>query len=135
MFKFIDHTADIGLEAHAATPQKTLEEMAKGLAHLIFGKKKAQALVKKELNIEAENPVDLLVAFLNELIYYYETEQLAPQGVQIVSFDGTALRAIIVGQSIDSEYVVEQQVKAVTYHKACFCEDENGWCARVYIDV
>lgn len=136
MFNFIEHTADMGLEAHADCWASVFTEMAHGLVYMIYGNTHVAVTFEDEVVVRAEEPVELLVAWLNELVYRVEMDDLVIKEVLINTIDENELTARILGETFDAErHSVERQVKSVTYHQACLEERPDGWYARVYVDL
>ncbi len=135
-FRLLEHTADMGIEARAGSCHEVLEEMARGLTMLVFGDSPAVAKVKAEISVRAADPVELLVSWLNEVVYWSEKDNLVPTAFRVESIGDNELQATISGEPFDSErHAVERQVKSVTYHQACLEETPDGWYARVYVDL
>ena len=91
MYKFIEHTADMGIEASGRTLSEAIEEVVKGLVVMIFGELPTFSFVGKNILVRAEDPVELLVSTLNEIVYHVETQSLVPAGLIIESFSETEL--------------------------------------------
>lgn len=135
-FRLLEHTADMGVEARAGSCERVLEEMARGLATMIYGDSPAAVQVEAKIVVRAEDPVELLVSWLNEVVYWCEKDSLVPAAFQVESISAVELRAVISGEPFDPErHVVERSVKSVTYHQACLEEVPGGWYARVYVDL
>jgi SHS2 domain-containing protein len=135
-YRLLEHTADMGLEARALSRARVHEEMARGLAMLVFGDCAVKAKIKTKLFVRAEDPVELLVCWLNEVVYWSEKENLVPSGFHIESVSDKELQATITGEPYDVErHNIEHQIKSVTYHQACLEETADGWYSRVYIDL
>ena len=136
MYKLIEHTADMGIEALAASPAQVLREMALGLKAMIFGDSPAAAKRSAQVTVYAEDLTELLVCWLNEVVYWSEKNNLVPAEFDIALLSGKELRATVSGEPFDPlRHAVERQVKSVTYHQACLEEVADGWYARVYIDL
>ncbi len=136
MFRLIEHTADMGIEAYGSSRTEAIEEVANGLTELVFGEVSASPDIRNEIVICAEDPVELLVATLNEIVYQIEMDSLVPAGLLIESINDNELRGCITGETFDAErHNVERQVKSVTYHRACLEETSGGYHARVYVDL
>ena len=136
MYKLIEHTADMGIEAWSDSPAHVLREMALGLKAMMFGDIQALAKQSAQVALHAEDPAELLVCWLNEVVYWSEKHNLVPAEFDIALLSGTELRATVSGEPFDPlRHVVERQVKSVTYHQACLEEVTDGWHARVYIDL
>jgi SHS2 domain-containing protein len=136
MYRLIEHTADMGIEARAGSLPDVLREMAKGLKALMFGDSRVTARLDTEVMVQAEDPAELLVCWLNEIVYWSEKDNLVPAAFRIDLLNHAALRATVSGEPFDPQrHNVERQVKSVTYHQACLEELPEGWYARVYVDL
>jgi SHS2 domain-containing protein len=103
---------------------------------LAFGNCATKAKVKTKIFVRAEDPVELLVCWLNEVVYWSEKNNLVPSAFHIESVSDKELQATIAGEPFDMErHSVERQIKSVTYHQACLEERVDGWYSRVYVDL
>lgn len=135
-FRLLEHTADMGIEACATSREAVVEMMAQGLVTLIFGTFPASARVTEVITVRAEDPVELLVSCLNELVFWSESEDMVPAELHVKSIDNGELVATISGEPFDPDrHGVDRQVKSVTYHQACLEQTSKGWYARVYVDL
>ena len=135
-FRLLEHTADMGIEARAGSCERVLEEMARGLASMIYGDSTAAATRDAKVVVHGEDPVELLVGWLNEVVYWCEKDGLVPAAFQVESISAVELRAVVSGEAFDRQrHVVERSVKSVTYHQACLEKTADGWYARVYVDL
>lgn len=93
----------------------------------------------RTFNLENEVLDMLLFNFLEEFIYYKDSEQLLlrAQRVQIDSKDGNYyLTALTCGETLDPERHQQRvDVKAVTLHRFELEKIEDGWTARVILDI
>lgn len=135
-FRLLAHTADIGLEATAPTREELFIAAAEGLRALLFGATPAVAAIRLEVHLRAGDCAELLVAWLNEILCISEMTRLVPASFEIRELTGEQLTAIITGEPFDADrHTVERTAKAVTYHRLVVKERNNGWYARVYIDL
>ena len=135
-FRLLEHTADMGVEARAGSREQVLEEMARGLAAMIYGDSPARAAVVTKIVVRGEDSVELLVRWLNEVVYWCEKDGMVPAAFLVESSSDLELRAVVSGEVFDSQrHVVERSVKSVTYHQACLDKTADGWYARVYVDL
>lgn len=126
----------MGIEAHAESCLKVLEKMAKGLTFMMFGENPVAANVTTKIHLCEEDPVELMVTWLNEILYWCEQNNAIPAVARIDSLKEGALSATLSGEYFDKErHHVERQVKAITYYQACLEEVSGSWCARVYVDL
>jgi SHS2 domain-containing protein len=135
-FRLLAHTADIGLEATAPSRKELFVAAAEGVKSLLFGGSRAKSAFRREVRLSAGDDAELLVVWLNEILFLCESERLVPATFEIVGLTERELVAAITGEPFDpSRHVVERSAKAVTYHHLVVEERNNGWYARVYIDL
>ncbi|HOR42571.1 MAG TPA: archease [Atribacterota bacterium] len=140
-FEVIDHTADIGLKVYGKDKKELFINAAQGMFFLITG----SVIVsqpdrsKKYFDIEskAANMEDLLVAWLDDLLYIYFTEFVLFEDYEIISLTDEMIKTRVRGIKIEhSPYQIVQEIKAVTYHNLLVHELPNGeWEATVLFDI
>lgn len=135
-YRLIEHTADMGIEAQARTRTGVLVAMARGLKALMYADSPAKEQVATVFTLEAADPVELLVAWLSEIVSWCDREDLVPATFAITRLDDRHLEGAVSGEPFNPHrHQVERQVKAVTYHQACCEANREGWYARVYVDL
>jgi len=135
-YRLLEHTADMGIEARAESCPKVLEKMARGLTMMLFGDSPVSASVVTKIHLHEEDSVELMVSWLNEILYWCEQNNLVSVASRIDALEEGELWATLSGEPFDQKrHHVERQVKAVTYHKATLKETSGGWYARVYVDL
>lgn len=136
-YKRIDTTADVGLASCGVGMTELFINMAKGLFSLIAPLPRIRKKVCHRVDVQAASHEDLLVVWLNELIFVRETEDLLFRYFNITSLDKNRLKSICLGEPIDTNrHVLKMEIKAATYHKTSIWQDAHGlWHARVILDV
>ena len=135
-YRLIEHTADMGIEAWGTHPEDVLLAMARGLRAIFFGTSPAHETVRYFISLAAHDPVEMLVGWLNEIVFQCEANEIVPANFQMQVFRGHKIEATMTGEPFDPQrHMVEHQVKSVTYHQACFKKSVNGWYGRVYVDL
>lgn len=136
-YKRIDTTADVGLISFGATLEVLFANTAKGLFSLITPLSHIRG--EKSLNVRVNAPSieELLVVWLNELIYVHEVERIVLKGFNIDIFNNKVLEAVCLGESIDTRrHLLKMYVKAATYHRlSIWRRGDNLWQAHVILDV
>lgn len=84
-FEIIEHTADIGIRAFGASETEVFENAAVGMFSLISDLEKIREDNDFNIEIEAEDRETLLVEWLNELIYLYDSQELLLKSFRIAS--------------------------------------------------
>lgn len=140
-FRILDHTSDIGIEAYGSTTAECFENAARGMFHLIAPELKARPLIRRNIEVDADGLEGLLVAWLSELLYLFDTEALFPGEYEIADITGEKLSAVVAGEVIDRTARCQREIKAVTYHLlevSRVSSGQNGncrWMARVVFDI
>jgi SHS2 domain-containing protein len=133
-----EHTADLGLRVVGRDLSDLFETAAVGLFDVIVVN--PEVLVGAEIEsvtLEAETLPDLLLVWLNELIFRSETRhRLYSQFKVRIEESGPRLEATIVGEPIDrARHVLDHEVKAATHHGLLVRPSQEGWLAEVILDI
>ena len=135
-FHLLEHTADVGIEAWATSLERLFEEMAKGLKTILVDDSPAGKVIRHSLDLAAEDNSQLLVAWLNEIIYLFDTINVVPVMFEVDRIEESHLLATIAGETFNpGKHRVQRQAKAATYHQLQLEERAEGWLARIYIDL
>ena len=135
-FRLLAHTADIGLVAYAPSCAELFIAAARGFKALVYGASPVQVVLRRMVRLEAGDQAELLVAWLNEILFLGENNRLVPAAFEICELTGQTLVAVIAGEPFDPAlHAIERSAKAVTYHRLVVEERAAGWYARVYIDL
>ncbi len=134
-FKYFNHTADIGLEAYGGETKEVFENAARGLFNLIVEPGEVELKEEVEVRVEAGDIEALLVEWLNELLYLFETKKMVFKDFQIEEISETALKAKAKGEKVKSNHEIKTQIKACTYHLLKVEKKNKTWHAKVIFDV
>lgn len=135
-FEEIDHTADVGIVARAATLPELFETAAEGMFSFIVDPASVENHAWLERTGEDEDTAGLLVAWLNDLLVVLNAEAFVPKVFVIDEIDDRGLRATVHGEPVDPQrHRFKLDVKAATYHMLEVKRTDDGWSARVIFDV
>ena len=133
-----DHTADVGLRIEADSLAELFELAAIGMFdYVVANRSDVQEREHMSVSLNATSTVDLLVAWLSELIFLSETQrQLYTRFEVKIESSGHSLAATIHGEPIDrGRHELDHEVKAVTQH-GLVLERRNGqWLAELILDI
>jgi SHS2 domain-containing protein len=116
-FEFIDHTADVGIIAYGADMSQAFANAARALFSLITELDDVEEVIERDIELTATDEESLLVEWLNELIYQFDTEGILFKRVDIIQLNNTQLKARGYGEKVDrSKHKLKIGVKAATYH-------------------
>jgi SHS2 domain-containing protein len=134
-FRYIDHTADVGILVTAPTLGVLFETAAFALTELITDVEGLKLKVERQIQLEENEIETLLVSWLQELLYLLDTEQLV-FGRFKVNVKDCSLNADVWGEPFNPEiHTSKTEIKAVTYHQLEVIESDQGWKAQVIFDL
>jgi len=135
-YKLIDHTADIGVIAFGKDLPEVFSNTAYGMFDILTDASKINSKSNFDLHVSAGNVEELLVMWLDELLYRYETERIVCNQFVIKKMDGKSLCATVSGEKVDyARHEIKTEIKNVTYHQLKVEKTNEGWRAQVIFDV
>jgi SHS2 domain-containing protein len=134
-FEILDHTADVGIIAYGADMKQAFANAARGLFSLITELDDVEEVLHRDAELTATDEESLLVEWLNELIYQFDTEGLIFKRFDITRLDNTRLKARGYGEKVDkAKHRLKTGVKAATYHMLKV-EKNDGFRVQVLFDI
>ncbi len=136
-FEYIEHTADAGMLVRGDSLHALFTNAAQGLFEMIAVIDSIDETSALDIQLESESVEMLLVAWLDELVFKHETEEMFFKRVKISTINPTELVAKVYGEPTDfSKHIVYTEVKAVTYHQLYAVQNTDGdWEAQVIFDL
>jgi SHS2 domain-containing protein len=138
----LDHTADAGVEIDAPSREALFAEAAIALADTLTPIVGVGGTVERVLELEAADDELLLVDFLNEILFLFETEGLVFAGAAVRLEGGgeasspVRLRATLRGEEYDeAKHPLRSLIKAVTYHGLSVRRQGERFAGRVLFDL
>ena len=146
----LDHTADVGFDVYAPSLEALFERAARGLIALLRGDDRAGTdsppapgrtvegrttggAESRQVAVEAPDAGALLVAWLRELLWLYESSGFAVDEARFDTLTATALAADVRGAP--ETFMPAREIKGVTYHGLDVARTDDGWHARMIFDV
>ena len=134
-FEIIDHTADVGIVAYGADMSQAFANAARALFSLITELENVDEVLHQDIELTATDEESLLVEWLNELIYLFDTENIIFKRFDITQLSQTQLKARSYGHKVDSsKHKIKTGVKAATYHMLKI-DKSNGGKVQVLFDI
>ena len=133
-----EHTADLGLRVIGRDLKDLFETAAGGLFDVIVANRgDVRPREEESVTLDADSTIDLMLAWLNELIYRCETHHRFYSRFTVeMQEEGRRLHATIAGEPIDLErHVLDHEVKAATRHGLMVEPGEGGWLAEIILDI
>jgi SHS2 domain-containing protein len=138
-FEYFDHTGDIGVHLRGATLDELFAAAAEAFTDTITPLQGVEPRRAEEIDVAAPELDLLLVDFLSELLYRFDTRgwltRRADAGVRERD-GGWQLEGTLVGERHDdARHPVRVLVKGITYHGLAVRRSDNGWRADVVFDI
>ena len=121
MYKFFRHTADAKFQAFGQTLEETFSHAALAVASLMWDWKKIAINVEIPIAVEGKDLEQLLVNFLEEILYLLDTRNFLLGSIDNFSLEKERgdwkILALFKGDMNANEYEIFGDVKAITYHE------------------
>jgi SHS2 domain-containing protein len=148
-FEILDISGDIGLRVSGKDIKEVFINAAKGLYSLITDPSSVRPERALTIEVKDDNLEGLLVSFLNELIFQFDTYGFIGSSISIegnmedhfkltppTSATFLWLKAIIMGEAFDpNRHERGLLVKAATYHNLKIFKNGDMWQAEVIFDI
>jgi SHS2 domain-containing protein len=141
-YRFLEDqfTADIGFVASGSTLEDCFAAAAEATLEVMLANPQSlQPRERRAVHAESESLDLALLRFLEELVYYKDTEQLLlrPTGVVVTQREGGWVAdASLEGEQIDAgRHELCADIKAVTLHRLEVRRANDGWEATVVLDI
>lgn len=137
-YRILPHTADGKFQAFGRTLEEAFGNAALAMVSLMWDWETLAPRVRHFVHVAGIDREQLLVKFLTEVIYLFETKRFLlgrVQGLRIrPQFDGLALEALFEGEELADGHALHGDIKAVTYSdlkiEAC-----DGFTVQVVVDM
>jgi len=135
-YEVFEHTADVGLHAYGSTLPELFIHAAQGMESLMVSPEQIDVQVSREIVVEGHDVVSLLIAWLNELVFLFDSEYLIFRQFEIESLTETDLKGRTSGEPYDAQrHDLGSAIKAVTWHEAAVERTDVGYKARIIFDI
>ena len=135
-FEIIDHTADVGIIAYGTDIEELFCNAALALFSLITEPESIQEKLHLNLRVSSDERDSLLVEWLNELIYFFDAKHILFNRFDIKSLSQNELNATCHGEGFDPmKHKIKRGVKAATYHMLRLDKNNDGYKARIILDI
>jgi SHS2 domain-containing protein len=135
-FNVLDISGDIGLTAFGGSLQEAFVNVAIGMYSLMTGLDAVATTKTIHVSVESQSPDSLLVSWLNELIFHFDTYGFIGKEIDINEFSETRISALIAGEEFDPErHEGKLLIKAATYHQLRIEKKDERWEISVIFDI
>ncbi|HEX3035560.1 MAG TPA: archease [Thermodesulfobacteriota bacterium] len=116
-YEILDHTADVCLRVYGKSFDEILRNAARGMMDLITDREKVEPLEAIQVEAEGETREELLVHWLQEILYLHQVKKVFFHDFGINRLTETLVTGKAFGEKIDFEkHEVGSDVKGISYH-------------------
>jgi len=142
MFEFLDHTADVAIRLTSRDEEELFRDAASAVVAILLDLKASEPLVPRSsipLRLEAEDPESLLVDFLNELIFLFDTTGFVARDLKVTSVhlhSPAHFHGQLAGDTFDpAKHQAKTEIKAATFHGLELRKSRGRLEAEVVFDL
>jgi SHS2 domain-containing protein len=136
MFEVLEHAADVGFRARAASLRAMFECAAEALVELAMETGNIETRESYPVEAEGDSNESLLVNWLSEILFYLDGRRLAMRRFQVSDLTPDRVRGVALGEPRDpSRHAARLVIKGVTYHQLKIEQIADGWICEVFLDV
>jgi SHS2 domain-containing protein len=135
-FELLDTSGDAGITAFGSDPGELFVNAAEGMYHLMTDPEDVSPHRSIAVEIESDSLEGLLVSWLNELIFHFDTYGFIGREIRMDEFRDTLIKATLTGGEFDPEkHGSGLLIKAATYHRLRVERKADHWEADVVFDI
>lgn len=138
-YTFIDHTADVAADLTGRTVEELFASAAQAMTDTVTDLSSVRPVITQSVTVEAGAIEDLLVDWLNELLYRFEVQNVLVSDATVTIEERGGrwyLGATIAGEIFDpSRHPSRVGIKSATYHNLSVTRAAEGWRARIVFDI
>jgi len=138
LYKYLDHTSDIGILVKSKSLKELFEESVFAMFSIIGDRKETKVkppLRNRSIGIKDDSFEKLLVRFLNEFLYLFYAKNFLPVKVSILKTGRFFVESEVVFIRVtEKNFTFLREIKAATYHRAAVTGKKN-FEAEILFDV
>ncbi len=135
-FEIIDISGDVGIKAYGNSISEAYANAGMGMYSLITDLGGVDERETVTFEVSGGSAEGLLVAYLNELIFRFDTYGFIGRRVEVPDISDRSIRVIVHGDEFDPErHERRLLIKAATYHNIKVRHDDGAWEVEVVFDI
>ncbi len=130
------HTADIGVRVYGKDPKELFENAAFAMFDIIADLDGLEGSIEEELDLKAPNQEELLVAWLDELLYNFYTKSIIFFKFNVEGLTQNSIKARAFGRLVgQNRNRLKTEIKAATYHDLKIKKTEGRYEVEIIFDI
>src|SRR5260370_23694883 len=100
-YEVLEHTGDVGLHAFGRTLPEVFVHAAQGMESLLVPDEQVHVVTSRQITVDGHDTISLLIAWLGELVFLFDTEYLLFRDFVIETMSETQLTGRASGEPYD----------------------------------
>ena len=135
-FHFINPTGDVGVVVYGSSLKELFQHAAESFFHILTDPENIQEIESRNISLQANGIEELLVTWLNEFIYLFDTQGLLFRRFEIDQINSKHLNAAVWGEKYEEgRHLIKGVIKAVTYHQLQIQQKGGIWETQIIFDL
>lgn len=135
-YRYFDHTGDVGVEVFGENLAALFRHAGEAFTDIVTDADTVRTQEEKTIELQADNVEELLVGWLNELVFLFDTQGLLPKTFAIDAIDRLHIEATVQGETYEeNRHPIKTTIKGATYHQLEVIRENDGWNARIVFDL
>jgi len=139
MYELFEHKADVGVRGSGKSLNEAFAECARAMFSVMVGLDEVEPKQKIKVNVKARNKEELLLEWLNELLYQSSSKEMVFSEFkpEIEEVKGEfELKGFIFGELAEQEkHDFRTEVKGATFSGLKVIEEQGKFTAECIVDV
>ena len=130
------HTADIGVRVYGRDLKELFANAAFAMFDILADLEGLKVTFTQEIGLKADNKEELLIAWLDELLYNFYTKSVIFFKFDIEELTDCGIKAKASGRLVgENRNRLKTEIKAATYHNLKIKETGAGYEVEIIFDV
>ena len=135
-YEQFSHTADIGVKVFGRTLKELFENAAFAMFDIIADLDGLKGEIIQEIELTAPNNEELLISWLDELLYNFYTKGVIFYEFKVEELTGDFLRARAFARAVsDNKNRLKTEIKAATYYNLKIIKRDDYYEVDIIFDV
>lgn len=130
------HTADIGVRVFGKDKKELFGNAAFAMFDIIADLEGLTSSIAQDIKLDAPDAEELLIAWLDELLFHFYTKQIIFFRFDIMEFSDTHISARAYGRPVGANRNrLKTEIKAATYSDLAIKKTAEGFQVEIIFDV
>jgi len=135
-YEQFSHTADIGVRVFGRTLKELFENAAFAMFDILADLEGLKGEIIQEIELTAPNHEELLISWLDELLYNFYTKGVIFYNFQVEELSADFIRAKAFGRAVsDNRNRLKTEIKAATYYNLKIIKKDDYYEVNIIFDV